>query len=197
MIKVVVFDVGGVLVKDAWVKTVQLLLNDDTLTKSDVFEIWQKEECFHKFESGELTIKEFTRLAKQALAIELDDHTFIDTFNSMIVEPFEKSISILQAVKQTYKLAILSNSNPLHFEKIKTQYNIYQSCDYLFLSHQMGVMKPNAEIFNRMLDTLNCRPDEVIFFDDNMPNIQAARNLGIQSELITTPEMALNHLNLN
>ncbi|MCJ8312615.1 MAG: HAD family phosphatase [Saccharospirillaceae bacterium] len=197
MIKVVVFDVAGVLLKETWIKTMQTLLNDNSLTKSDVFELWQKEECFHQYETGQLNTQQFVCLAKQALNIKLDDQTFSHIFNEMIVEPFKQSEQVLNTIKQNYKLAILSNTNPLHFEKIQSQYTIYQPCDYLFLSHQMGVMKPSKQIFNTMLDTLNCRPNEVMFFDDNQPNVAAARQLGIQSELITEPQMALDHLNLN
>ena len=197
MIKVVVFDVAGVLIKETWIKTMQSLLNDNSLTKADVFELWQKEECFHQYETGQLSTRQFVCLAKQALSIELNDQSFSHIFNEMIVAPFEQSEQVLKTIKQKYKLAILSNTNPLHFEKIQSQFTIYQPCDHLFLSHQMGVMKPNKQIFNRMLDTLNCRPNEVMFFDDNQPNVEAARKLGIQSELITAPQMALDYLELN
>jgi len=48
-----------------------------------------------------------------------------------------------------------------------------------------------------MLQHLKCSPEHVLFFDDNMPNVQAARDLGIRSELINAPQLALNFLNMN
>jgi len=133
MIEVVIFDVGGVLVKDAWVKTVQTLLNDPSLTKESVFELWQSEACFHKFETGQLSESEFITEAKRALNINMSDQAFKLAFNEMIIEPFEHTDYVLNKIKSKYRLGILSNTNPIHFTKIEQSFNVYQHCDVLSL----------------------------------------------------------------
>ena len=53
--------------------------------------------------------------------------------------------------------------------------------DHIFLSYEMGLEKPSPAIFQRVVQTLGCRPEEVLFFDDSEVNCAAARAEGLQS----------------
>ncbi|BCE03810.1 HAD family hydrolase [Marinicellulosiphila megalodicopiae] len=207
MIKYVVFDIAGVLIQDQWVSIVRTLLNDKQLndkqlndkqlSKQDVFELWQRESCFHDYETGKISTDVFISQAKTALNLTISDQQFKELFDQIIITPFKRAEEVLSKVKSQFNVAILSNTNPMHYQKILNNFNIYQHCEHLFLSHQMGVMKPSGEIFSMMLKQLHCKAQHVLFFDDNMPNVLAARKLGINSELITCPEDAYYYIELH
>ena len=59
-----------------------------------------------------------------------------------------------------------------------------QIFEHQFASHLMGKIKPDAEAFEHVLDSLGCRASQVLFLDDNALNVQAARSLGMRAQQV-------------
>jgi putative hydrolase of the HAD superfamily len=53
--------------------------------------------------------------------------------------------------------------------------------DHHFASHLTGRIKPDADAFEHVVASLNCRPEQVLFLDDNTLNIEAANRFGMQA----------------
>jgi len=66
--------------------------------------------------------------------------------------------------------------------------------DLIVTSAEEGVTKPDARIYQTMLDRLCMRPAEAVFIDDNNENVQAARAIGIRSILFVTNEQTIADL---
>ena len=64
-----------------------------------------------------------------------------------------------------------------------------------YYSHIMKKRKPNADIFHQVLDENSLLPHETLFLDDNLSNIKGAKQLGIQTVLVDTPDLILNYFN--
>jgi len=85
-----------------------------------------------------------------------------------------------------YKLFLLSNTNDLHMESVRQQmgmehYNRFKnSFDVFYLSYEMGMRKPDEEIFQFVLDQNNLTAEETFFVDDVQENTDAAARLGIR-----------------
>ena len=81
-----------------------------------------------------------------------------------------------------YKLILLSNTNELHIDWVKKHISIYDSfknCfDTFYLSHEINLRKPNADIFNFVLKENKIKAENTLFIDDNSDNIKAAAKLG-------------------
>ena len=56
--------------------------------------------------------------------------------------------------------------------------------DVAFLSHEIGLVKPDAEIFEHVVEELACRAAEILFFDDNALNVDAARSVGLDAHKV-------------
>ena len=86
---------------------------------------------------------------------------------------------MLECVKKKYSIACLSNTNALHWQNQKDADYLNVIFDTMFLSYQMGLVKPDANIYMSMIDHLSCSAHEILFIDDNQINIDGARNVGI------------------
>ena len=86
------------------------------------------------------------------------------------------------AVKQRgLRTAILSNLSENVLESIERTFDWIHRFDVLVWSFQVGLVKPDPAIYRHILAELGTLPGETLFIDDKLPNVEAARELGIQA----------------
>jgi putative hydrolase of the HAD superfamily len=83
------------------------------------------------------------------------------------------------------RTAILSNMGDSVLENIEREFAWIHGFDALVWSYQLGLAKPDPEIYHHALEKLGARPEETLFLDDKQVNIDAARALGIHGLLFT------------
>ncbi len=76
---------------------------------------------------------------------------------------------------------MLFNSNVLHWTRVVDDLKLGPAFGHQFVSHLTGRIKPDADAFEHVVESLGCRPEQVLFLDDNMLNVDAARRLGMQA----------------
>ncbi|NJL46470.1 MAG: HAD-IA family hydrolase [Leptolyngbyaceae cyanobacterium SM2_5_2] len=102
--------------------------------------------------------------------------------------PLPQCEQVLKALQPHYHLSLLSNTNPAHYGKLRDRYAFFDYFDALFLSHQIGHLKPNAAIFEQVLAVLDIPANQVAFFDDGTRNVEVARELGMQAFQVNSPD---------
>ncbi|MCR4662889.1 MAG: HAD hydrolase-like protein, partial [Endomicrobiaceae bacterium] len=82
-----------------------------------------------------------------------------------------------------YNLALLSNTNDLHFKYLYDIYKDFFDNNFkkLFLSYEMKQRKPEKEIYLSVIDFYKTGPQNIFFTDDNKKNIDVAKKLGIKA----------------
>ena len=151
------------------------------------------------------------KLSDSALRAHLRTHYLqnisneeIDTiWNALLLDiPIER-IQLLQHLKSKYRLLMLSNTNGIHekhFTEIlatTTGINTFDDLfDKVYYSHQIGMRKPDLQIFNYVLSDQNIQASETVFIDDNVDNIEAAQRLGIHTIHVVHPN-TINELLAN
>lgn len=103
-------------------------------------------------------------------------------FNKKIVINTEL-LSVLEALKNQYKIIMLSNSNSTMLRNILDHYSLSSYFDDIIISGEVGYIKPQTEIYQLVLDRLSLRPLQVIYIDDRLQNIEAAEKIGIKGIL--------------
>jgi putative hydrolase of the HAD superfamily len=86
------------------------------------------------------------------------------------------------ATRARITIGCLSNTNALHAERHASEEAVYDLFDHRFLSHELGLVKPDREIFEHVLARLGCPADRVLFLDDNLINVEGARAAGLHAE---------------
>ena len=95
--------------------------------------------------------------------------------------PIQESIELIKRLKTDYKLALLSNTNELHFEHCIKKTEIFDLFDAVTLSYKEHAMKPERKIYQASLNNLNLTAAECVFIDNNADNVRGAREAGITS----------------
>jgi putative hydrolase of the HAD superfamily len=75
----------------------------------------------------------------------------------------------------------LSNINALHWGRDEIAGRLAGHIDHAFLSFETGLVKPDREAFEQVTRTYECRPEEVLFFDDTPSSVSAAADYGIDA----------------
>ena len=96
---------------------------------------------------------------------------------------FDGVPNLLQAVAANHRLALLSNTNAIHWERDDIEGRLQPLIESVFLSYRTGLMKPEAAAFDDVLNRLNVAAKRVLFLDDNTLNVNAARDCGMQAML--------------
>jgi 2-haloacid dehalogenase len=110
------------------------------------------------------------------------------------------TVDILKRLKKAgYPLYGLSNWSAETFPHARKKHDFFDLLDDMVISGEVGHIKPEPEIFQILLDKIGRLPNECLFIDDSLPNIQQAQKLGFVTILFQSPqqlETSLRDLNI-
>ena len=193
-IKNIIFDFGGVVLNINY----QLSVNAFKEIGLDNFEnIYAKAaqiNIFDDLEKGLISPKDFRYGIRNISGINLSDELIDNAWNKIILDlPIERAI-LLKNLKKKYRTFLLSNTNKIHYDLYLQNFQKlgFNSFDDIFekayFSHEMGMRKPNHEIFEFVLQEQQLIPGETLFIDDSIQHIEAAKKLGIKPHHLTQNE---------
>jgi putative hydrolase of the HAD superfamily len=179
-IEVVLFDIGGVLVELAGVSTMLSWLNN-RLCLEDLWAQWLRSPAVRDFESGRSTPEQFARQVISDFSLPVGNQEFLDAFASWPVGLYPGALDVVRSLPASVTRATLSNSSILHWPRVTQELGLGTMFDHHFASHLTGRIKPDAEAFEYVVETLRCKPAAVFFLDDNQLNVDAARKSGMRA----------------
>ena len=184
--EIILFDVGGVLVE----------LGPSPLPPGfeAPFARYSESNAAIAFEKGLIGAQDFARGIIREFDIEADAAVVIEHFRRWPTGTYPGAVDLLKRLRRRYGIAILSNTNELHWQRFSEDFGLLDCCDRIFVSHLLGMVKPEAEIFDYVIGALDTAPQEILFLDDNHANVSAAQAAGMQAELVHGFENALGVL---
>jgi putative hydrolase of the HAD superfamily len=180
MIEVLLFDLGGVLVEYSGVREVARLLPVET-SESEILERLSRCPHTEAFGRGQLSRQDFGERFVRDWGIDLAPERFLEEFRSWSKCLLPGAIELLASLRSRFRLAALSNSNELHWERNSGDLGVTDLFEVAISSHHIGLRKPDYRIYLAALDRLGVSPDSVMFFDDVHENVVAAAELGIRA----------------
>jgi glucose-1-phosphatase len=178
--RVLLFDVGGVLVELGGVEVILKWL-DNRITAEELWRQWLQSQAVRGFETGQIGAPEFAAGVIAEFGLAVDTKQFLDSFVGWPTGLYPGTLEMLARIPRHYQRALLSNSNALHWPRVLDEMGLGPAFDNHFVSHLTGRIKPDREAFEHVLQALDCEPAQVLFFDDNALNIEAAQRLGMQA----------------
>ena len=180
MIKTLIFDFGDVFINLDKSGAMQNALDLFGLKNFDADMI----SINIKYEIGQISTSEFIHFYKSKFP-KLNEEDIINAWNYIIKDFPEYRLDFIKKIadQKKYKLILLSNTNDMHIDFIKTQVSFYENfraCfDTFYLSQEINLRKPNTDIFDFVLKENNLNPKECLFIDDTKENTTVAETLGI------------------
>jgi glucose-1-phosphatase len=183
MIEVIYFDLGKVIIDFDHSRAAQELLKVTPLSLKEAMAVLSDGALVSEYETGQLSSQEHYRKVCRRLQMEVSIEKFREVWGSMFLPEPLLSESFLLALKQHYRLMLLSNTNEIHFDFLIQHYPILRVIEERLLSYQAGCMKPDARIFELAVKKAGVAPEKIFFTDDRTENIEAAQRAGIQALL--------------
>jgi len=185
-IKVIVLDLGGVIVELDFSKFFKEVIEISPLNKPNSYlllEFWRQSDVYHQ---GKISNEEFYNLACEILNVCIQgQEEFFKSFNSVIDHLNEDIVSLVKTLRdmERYKLIALSNINESHWNYIENQKNwrFINYFDEIILSHEVQMTKPDPKIFEYTIEKAGCKPEEILYIDDGLNNVLAAKKLSINA----------------
>ena len=185
-IKNIIFDLGGVILDIDYNLTVKAFEGIGIPNFKEQYSKMSQSNLFDNIETGKISPVEFRDLIREVAQKTISDAEIDTAWNALILHLPQYRIEILKNLQVNYRLFLLSNTNKIHYddysEVIKRENGI-EGLEPLFektyLSHEMGLRKPDPEIFQVVLSENNLVPKETLFIDDSPQHIASAKTLGI------------------
>jgi len=182
----IIFDLGGVILNINPQLTVEAFRK---LGWNDFYEENNKmltKDLFFNLEKGSFTPEAFRDNVRRRIGIDINDAEIDAAWGAMILNiPADRVIYLLE-LKKNYNLYLLSNTNEIHRIKFHKNfkadfgYSFYDLFRHNFYSHEMGMRKPNPQIYIQALTEADLIPEETLFIDDMEENIEAAKTTGMK-----------------
>lgn len=194
MINTVIFDIGNVLVGYDWQSTLH-----SYGFSAEKFEVLANAVYRHtdwnEMDRGVLTVEEVTRrFISHAPQYESDIRRLIADI-SKTIHQYSYTKPLLKKLRTAgYRLYYLSNYGEYGREQTKNELDFISLMDGGLFSYEVQMVKPNRWIYAEACRRFDIHPEEAIFFDDNPANVLAAREMGLHSEIFTSPEDVLAKL---
>jgi 2-haloacid dehalogenase len=184
----VVFDLGNVLI--TWDRRLlyRSIFDDEAEMDRFLAEVYTL-AANDRLDRGQPLAEFCAQLAEEhpahADAIRALERRWIET----IGPPLEGTVALLRALTDAgVPCYALSNWNADTFRLVESHHEFLTWFDGVVLSGREGVTKPDPEIYRRLFAAFDIEPTTALFVDDSPANIEAARRLGMDTELFTDPD---------
>jgi len=175
--RVLVFDLGGVLVvNDVFEELQKLVVGDifvDALRTS-----WLRSAAVRAFELGICSPEKFAESIVEEFELAVTPSRFLSAFANWPKGLHPGADFLLADLRKRFLIGCLSNSNEIHWTTQVTSH-----FDFSYSSHLMKRIKPDVGVFEFVTAALGCAPHEIIFFDDSRLNIDSATRYGWEAYL--------------
>lgn len=185
-----IFDLGNVIVDIDFNRVMGVWSDYSRVPLANLQKSFTMGEAFHRHERGQISDEEFAAALCHDMDMALSFEQFSAGWQAIFVALRPEIISVMQQLRDKgHRVVVLSNTNRLHTEYWPEQYpQVAAAADKIYLSQEMGMRKPDAEIYQKLLESEGFSPEQAVFFDDNADNIKGAQALGITSILVTGKE---------
>lgn len=185
-IKNIIFDLGGVLLN---INPLLSLMEFERVSGIDQKELTKRlvnEQIFQKFDTGSISPAQFRSELCRIMNINVSDPEIDRAWNILIQDFPSPRMQLLQQLRKNYRVYLLSNTNSIHFEHYTREFYekygipMVDLFDRVFVSHEIGIHKPDAGVYIYVLTNAAINASETLLIDDTLINIEAAALQGIR-----------------
>ena len=188
MAEVVVFDLGGVLVELGGTHLLGRLVGEER--EEEIWRRWLSCPWVRRFERGQCSRSEFAEGMVQQWKLPIGPEEFLTGFLDWPRGLFPEAEVLVQGLAGRVRRACFSNTNELHWSEQRDAARLTAIFDIVFVSHQMGLVKPDREAFEHVVAELDCPAGEILFLDDNQINVDGASAVGLDAHRVSGVEQA-------
>ncbi len=193
-ISALIFDFGGVLINLSRQQCIDSFRSLGVKEVEKYLDDFNQSGFFLQLEQGKISPEQFRNEIRK-----LSDHTLTDeqidrAFCSFLLDIPEEKLKLLLELRKRLKIYLLSNTNLIHMTFCRAQhfhYNGYSMDDFFdkcYFSYELGITKPDIRVFNSVIEDIGLPPQQCLFLDDGLQNIEQAQKTGLQTYWVKQQE---------
>lgn len=194
-IKNIIFDFGGVILNIDYTLTEKAFAKLGLTDFGKIYSQAMQNDLFNGLEKGQITPTQFRAEIRRVIGSDKPDEQIDEAWNAMLLDLPEERVNLLDALKNKYRIFLLSNTNKIHYDsfsgymKNKFKRDVFSDVfEKTYLSHEIKMRKPDAEIFEYVLSENKLKREETLFIDDSIQHIEGANKLGIATRFLKKGE---------
>jgi HAD superfamily hydrolase (TIGR01549 family) len=188
----IIFDLGGVIINLDYQRTIHAfhLLGADDFQQ--LYTQASQSSVFDDYETGKISSQHFINKLLDFLPSGTTPNKVVAAWNEMILDVPIQKIELLDHLKSQLPIFLLSNTNEIHMDKVRrewkksTSQSMESSFHQIYLSYQMGMRKPDQDIFQKVCADHDLDPSKTLFIDDSIQHIDGARSIGLCTHHLTS-----------
>jgi glucose-1-phosphatase len=192
--RAIIFDIGHVLIRVDVSRAMSGLASGLSLTPQEVWSAIEKDPRWLDWQEGRISPRDWHHHITKRLGASLPFGQFTEVWNRALDPNPIHSESFFEKLSRNYRLALLSNTDPIHMSNEEERFPFLRFFPIRIYSYRVGASKPDPLIYREALKACKVRAEEAIYIDDVSAYTEAARRLGMTALVFQSPEQLQSDL---
>jgi len=192
--RAIIFDIGRVLIRVDISRAMDGLAAGLSLTPQEVWSAIQNDPRWLDWQEGRISPRDWHLHLTKRLGASLSFDQFSEVWNRALDPHPIHSESFLENLSKNYRLALLSNTDPIHMSHEEVRFPFFRFFPIRIYSYRVGASKPDPVIYRQALQACKVRAEEAVYVDDVAAYAEAARRLGMAGIVFQSPEQLQSDL---
>jgi HAD superfamily hydrolase (TIGR01509 family) len=193
-IRAVIFDIGRVLVRLDIAGAMRGLGGAVSLSPEETWMAIEHDPQWRDWQEGRMSPRQYHLHIAKRLGVTLTFEEFCDAWNRVLDPKPQLSDELLGYLAKHYRLAVLSNTDPIHVAELEKRFKFFRFFKKRIYSCVVGASKPSPLIFREALRACKVKADEALYIDDVAGYVEAARQLGMSGIVFQSEEQLISDL---
>jgi putative hydrolase of the HAD superfamily len=192
--RAIVFDIGRVLIRVDISRAMDGLASGLPLTPQEVWSAIQNDPHWLDWQEGRISPRDWHLHLTKRLGASLTFEQFSEVWNRALDPKPIHSESFFENLSKSYRLALLSNTDPIHMSHEEARFPFFRFFPIRIYSYRVGASKPDPIIYRQALQACKVRAEEAVYIDDVKAYAEAATGLGMTGIVFRSPEQLQSDL---
>jgi len=193
-LRAILFDIGRVLISVDVSRATSGLAEGLSLSPEEIWSALEKDPRWKDWQEGRISPRDWHLHLARRLGSKLSFEKFVEVWNRALDPTPIHEDAFLEKLGRNYRLAVVSNTDPLHVAHMERTYEFFRSLPVRIYSCRVGASKPNPLIYNEALRACKVRAQEALYVDDVPAYAQAVERLGMQAIAFESREQLYRRL---
>src|SRR5260370_12414591 len=158
------------------------------LTPEDVWSAIETDPRWLDWQEGRISPRDWHLHLTKRLGVSLTFEQFSEVWNRALDPKPMHSESFLESLSKNYRLALLSNTDPIHMSHEEARFPFFRFFPIRIYSYDVGASKPDPIIYRKALQACKVRAEEAVYIDDIAAYAEAATPLGMAGIVFHSPD---------
>ena len=193
-LKAIIFDIGRVLVRIDVGRAMQGLASGGSLSPSELWTAIEKDPRWADWQEGRMSPRDWYLHLTKRFGGSFTFEQFTEVWNRVLDPIPIQEDAFLKSLSKRYRLALLSNTDPIHVRHLESTYGFFAFFPTRIYSCAVNASKPNPLIYKEALRALKVQADEALYIDDIGAYVEAAKRLGMAGIQFQSPDQLTSDL---